>query len=244
MSTMQPETKGRASRFVQLLARLLLGALFIYLGISNARHGADFLRYTREQLLITNPSAAGLFTAVAPWLEVLYGVWLLTGLAQNAAALIGRWWLGFMFVIMGLHKALPDPGAFLKLVDQYDMVSNTFLLNCIAAALPWFEVYCGLLLLAGVAVRGAALSIAGMLVPFTVIVVKRALVIAATEHTAFCAVKFDCGCGAGEVYICHKVVENTLLLLLSLWLLSGRGRQLCLRFALLKDRQPAPAGPS
>jgi len=54
------------------------------------------------------------------------------------------------------------------------MVTSPFLLNSIGAALPWFEVYCGVLLLAGVAVRGAALNLVAMLVPFTLIVLKRA----------------------------------------------------------------------
>jgi len=241
MSATQPNERRGLARMIPLLGRWLLGGLFIYLGISNALHGADFLRYVREQLLITNPFLAGLFTATAPWLEVFYGLWLFSGLALGTAALVGRWWLGCMFIIMGLHKAFPDPGAFVRLIGQYDMVSNPFVLNSIAATLPWFEVYCGLLLLAGVAVRGAALSIAAMLVPFTLVVLKRALVIAATDHLPFCAVKFDCGCGAGEVYICHKLVENTLLLLLSLWLLTGRGRQFSLRFSLLGDKVPAPA---
>ena len=47
--------------------------------------------------------------------------------------------------------------------------------------------------------------------------------------------KFDCGCGTGEVFICHKLVENTVLLLLSAWLLTGAGRQLCLRFSLFRE---------
>jgi len=116
------------------------------------------------------------------------------------------------------------------------MVTSPFLLNSIGAALPWFEVYCGLLLLVGVAVRGSALNLAAMLVPFTLIVLKRALAIAATSGIPFCAVKFDCGCGAGEVFICHKLVENTVLLLLAAWLLTGRGRQLCLRFSLFREK--------
>ena len=56
-------------------------------------------------------------------------------------------------------------------------------MNSIGAALPWFEVFCGLLLLFGVAVRGAALMLMAMLVPFTLIVLKRALAIAAGLHT-------------------------------------------------------------
>ena len=39
-----------------------------------------------------------------------------------------------------------------KLVRQYDVVHDTLLLNSIASALPWFELMCGGLLVAGVAV--------------------------------------------------------------------------------------------
>ncbi len=177
--------------------------------------------------------------ATAPWLEIIYGLLLLSGLARDTAAVLGRWWLGCVFIYMGLNKALPHPEYFLKLMRQYDMVSSHLVLNSIGAALPWFEVLCGLLLLAGIAVRGAALNIVVMLVPFTLIVLKRALALAATTGKPFCAVKFDCGCGAGEVFICHKLVENTVLLLLATWLLIGRGRQLCCRFDLVREEAPA-----
>ena len=52
--------------------------------------------------------------ATAPWLEVLYGVLLLTGIAREAAAVLARWWLGCVFIFMGLHKALPHPEYFLE----------------------------------------------------------------------------------------------------------------------------------
>jgi hypothetical protein len=148
---------------------------------------------------------------------------------------------------MGLNKALPDPQYFLKLVRQYHMVSTPWLLNLIAATLPWFEVFCGLLLLFGVAVRGSALMLIAMLVPFTAVVFKRALEIAAgPPPLPLCAVKFDCGCGMGEVFICHKLVENTVLVLMSAWLLTGAGRRLCLCFSLFREEaqvveQPEPA---
>ncbi len=224
--------KRRPLDIAGLLARWLLGGLFIYLGLSKVLHPAEFLNFVRQQLAVTNPSLASAIAAAAPWLEVLYGLLLLTGFARDTAAVLARWWLGCFFIYMGLSKALPHPEYFLKLVRQYDMVSNPFLLNSIGAALPWFEVYCGVLLVAGVAVRGSALTLAVMLVPFTLLVLKRALAIAAVSGMPFCAVKFDCGCGAGEVFICHKLVENTVLLLLAAWLLTGRGRQLCLRFSL------------
>ena len=235
--------KHRPRDLAALLARWLLGGLFIYLGLSKVFHPAEFMAFLRQQAMVTNLSLLGLIAATAPWLEVLYGLVLLAGLARDAAAVLARWWLGCVFIYMGLNKALPHPEYFLKLVRQYDIVTDPLLLNSIGAALPWFEVFCGLLLVFGVAVRGSALLLLVMLVPFTLVVLNRALAIAAATGKAFCAVKFDCGCGAGEVFICHKLVENTVLLLLSAWLLTGRGHQLCLRFGLFREPSPALAPP-
>ncbi|PWU14673.1 MAG: hypothetical protein C5B50_16855 [Verrucomicrobia bacterium] len=134
---------------------------------------------------------------------------------------------------MGLVKAL-NPGAFLELVREYHIVNNSLILNSIAAALPWFEVICGLLLVAGVAVRGTAVVTLGMLVPFTVTVLRRALTIASVQKLAFCAVKFDCGCGNGPQFICKKLVENSALILLSCWLIFSASRYFCAHFELFK----------
>jgi len=153
--------------------------------------------------------------------------------AENLAVLI-RWLVGGFMIYMGLVKAL-DPVSFLKLVRQYDLVQTPLLLNAISAALPWFEVFCGVLLLTGIAVRGATLMLLAMLVPFTIIVLKRALAIHAASSIAFCAVKFDCGCGMGEVFICHKLAENGLLIALSVWLLSGRGQRWAVRYDLFRS---------
>ena len=147
--------------------------------------------------------------------------------------ILSRWLLGALFVYMGFSKAL-HPEAFLKLLRQYDLTTQPVVLNSIAACLPWFEVFCGLVLLAGVAVRGTALLLVLMLVPFTAVVLHRALGVASLQHIAFCAVRFDCGCGGGEVLICRKLVENAFLILLSLASLGGFGRPLSARFALFQ----------
>jgi uncharacterized membrane protein YphA (DoxX/SURF4 family) len=158
----------------------------------------------------------------------------------EAAAVIARWLLGALFVYMGLQKAL-HPVEFLKLVREYHLVTTPWMLNSIAACLPWFEMFCGLLLLAGIAVRGAALAIILMLVPFTAIVAQRAVDIHAGQGIPFCAVKFDCGCGNGEVFICRKIAENVLATALACWLLFTRaGRRLCLRYQLFPRGQPDP----
>ena len=154
-------------------------------------------------------------------------------IALNLSSVLVRWMLGAVFLYTGLSKAL-HPVDFLKLVRQYDLVQSSLVLNSIAAALPWFEIFCGLLLLAGVAVRGTALTLMLMLVPLTVLVFHRALLLQSALAISFCAVKFDCGCGNGTEFICRKLLENFLLILLSGWLLFGRGCQFSLRFNLIK----------
>jgi uncharacterized membrane protein YphA (DoxX/SURF4 family) len=139
---------------------------------------------------------------------------------------------------MGLSKAL-DPVGFLKLVHAYDLVTFPLLLNLIASILPWFEVFCGLFLLLGVAVRGTALVSGVMLVAFTLLVLRRALALHASGSLSFCAIKFDCGCGAGEVFICRKLVENTALALASLGLAFLQQHRVCLRPMLFGSAEPA-----
>jgi uncharacterized membrane protein YphA (DoxX/SURF4 family) len=155
-------------------------------------------------------------------------------IATDTSAVLARWLLGAVFLYMGLSKAL-YPVDFLKLLRQYDIVQSSLLLNSMAAALPWFEVFCGLLLLTGIAVRGTALTLMVMLVPFTGLVLHRALLLHSALAIPFCAVKFDCGCGTGEEFICRKLLENFLLILLTAWLLVGHGRQFSLRFNLIKS---------
>ncbi len=142
-----------------------------------------------------------------------------------------RWLLGALFVYTGLVK-IGDPVAFLKLVRQYDLVHTPFLLNSIAATLPWFEAGCGALSQIGVAARGTARTMVAVLVPSPGVVWHRALVLEAAKLIPFCAVKFDCGCGTGEVFICAKLLENFCLILLACWLLSGRGRHYALAYSI------------
>jgi uncharacterized membrane protein YphA (DoxX/SURF4 family) len=152
----------------------------------------------------------------------------------DLVAVLARWLLGAVFLYVGLNKAL-HPVEFLKLLRQYELVQSSLALNSIASALPWFEVFCGLLLVLGVAVRGAALTLLLLLVPFTCAVLQRALAMHTALAIPLCAVKFDCGCGTGEVFICRKLMENVILLVLSGWLLRGRGRKLSLRYSLDQD---------
>ncbi len=149
----------------------------------------------------------------------------------DATGVLARWLLGMLFIYLGLSKAL-HPVDFLKLVRQYDLLHSPWLLDSVAAMLPWFEVFCGGLLLAGIAVRGSALMLILMLVPFTGAIFHRALALQSALSIPFCMVKFDCGCGTGEVFVCRKLLENLILILLAGWLLAGSGRNFCVRYRL------------
>ena len=146
------------------------------------------------------------------------GVWVTV-----AARLI----LGMTFVYLGLVKAL-DPVGFLKLVRQFETLPQPFALNAVAAVLPWFEIFCGALLLVGIRPRGTALVTLVLLIGFTSLIALRALATFRGGALPFCAIRFDCGCGAGEVLICSKLAENFLLCLLSLVVLLRPSRRFCL----------------
>ena len=151
------------------------------------------------------------------------------------ALVVARLFLGVAFFYLGLVKA-SDPVAFLKQVRAYELVNQPLLLNSVAVILPWLEMLCGVLLVSGVALRGTALVTLALLVFFTAAVANRGLALAREQDTRLCVIKFDCGCGTGEVFVCNKLVENSLLIGLAVLPLI-RPRQ---RFALGREG----AGPS
>jgi hypothetical protein len=72
----------------------------------------------------------------------------------------------------------------------------------------------------------------GLLVPFTWMVLRRAWSIHLDQGVPFCAVGFDCGCGAGEVMICAKLLENAGLMLLAAFVLFSPAGRWCIRHGL------------
>jgi len=153
--------------------------------------------------------------------------------------LVARLVVGGAFIWLGLLK-LQDPVAFLKALREYDMFppAHPWLMNATAAALPGAEIACGLLLMLGVGVRGAALFLLVLLAVFTTAIAARASELAHQGSLALCAVAFDCGCGAGVQNACRKLAENTGLVLLCLVVLASRSRRWCWRGALLRGGTP------
>lgn len=144
--------------------------------------------------------------------------------------LVARLVAGGMFIHLGAAK-LDDQVTFLKLIRQYDIVETPWVLNAIAAWVPWLEIWFGALLVVGAAVRGTALVMLAMVVAFTLAVHDRGSVLAAEQGLSLCEVAFDCGCGTGVVNVCRKLAENVgLAVLLVIAVLSGT-RRWCLQRA-------------
>jgi uncharacterized membrane protein YphA (DoxX/SURF4 family) len=167
--------------------------------------------------------------------------------ATGVPLLLARLGVGGMFAYLAYMK-LRDPINFLKLTHAYGVVSpNQWpVLNLIAVALPWLEMVCAAALLLGVARRGAALLITGMLLFFTPLLAVHAWQLhtaAGSAFATFCAVKFDCGCGTGEVFICPKLVENIALLIGALIGLFSTSQRFCLANLFTRRRAAAPASP-
>lgn len=143
--------------------------------------------------------------------------------------LLARAVLGLTFIYMGGHK-LGDPIDFLKLVRQYQMLPETpaIFLNSTAIVLPWLEIVSGVALLLGLRHRGAAACIALMLCVFTPAILLRALRMLNDDGGSFWDIKFDCGCGAGEVIIWQKLLSNTGLLALAVFALLSSSTRWCL----------------
>jgi uncharacterized membrane protein YphA (DoxX/SURF4 family) len=164
--------------------------------------------------------------------------------ARDGLALLARLLLGGVFVYLACRK-LADPVAFLKAVRQFGVVADTdpHLLNAVAAWLPWLEAWCGLLLVLGIGVRGAALTLLAMLLVFTPAIASRGLELQHDGGAAFCDIAFDCGCGTGMVNVCSKLAQNLGLIALALVALLSGSRRFALRPVLLASRDPgSPAG--
>lgn len=150
--------------------------------------------------------------------------WRHSGLLLAVARLVA----GGMFIHLGLLK-LDDQVSFLKLIRQYEMVDTPWMLNAMAAWLPWLEIWLGALLVLGLAVRGTSVLMLAMLVVFTTAVFGRGTALAEADGVSLCSVAFDCGCGSGVVNVCRKLGENVGLAVMLLIALLSRTRAWCLQ---------------
>lgn len=161
------------------------------------------------------------------------GSWLRRIDRSGVPLLLARLVLAFMFITMGVKK-LDYPPEFLKQVRLYHMLPEEppIFLNSTAIVLPWLEIICGVALLIGLRVRGAAVCILIMLCVFTPAILARTLQIQAETGESFFKIAFDCGCGAGVVNAAEKLRDNIGLVLLAVVALISQSKRFCLQTLL------------
>jgi uncharacterized membrane protein YphA (DoxX/SURF4 family) len=104
------------------------------------------------------------------------------------AAFLFRLFLGATFIYASWHK-LQDPAEFARVVYSYQMLPEIFV-NIFAVILPWLELICGILILAGFFMRGSILIINVLLVTF----------LTAMTISLFKGLDIGCGCfSAGDI---------------------------------------------
>ncbi|MBK9120380.1 MAG: hypothetical protein IPM18_12380 [Phycisphaerales bacterium] len=146
--------------------------------------------------------------------------------------LLARLGVGGWFAYLAILKIMA-PANFLKTLRGFEVLPTEppFLMHAVVIVLPWLELLCAAAVVLGIWRRGAALLINGMLLYFTPLLALHAATLLsdparAGEFAWYCAVKFDCGCGTGETYICTKLAENLALQVGALIILFSRSRLL------------------
>ncbi len=123
-----------------------------------------------------------------------------------------------VFIYAALQK-IGKPLLFADEIEMYKVLRHGPLLYLSAIILPWMELLCGLALLTGIFMRGAALLFAAMNLVFIVVIANRTVAIMAADGTPLRQIYFDCGCGFGPVYAWKKLIEDTGFLVFSVAIL-------------------------
>lgn len=144
--------------------------------------------------------------------------------------LMARLLIGFVFVVASYHKIL-DPENFAGTLRNYMIISESYS-NLIALTLPWIEMGTGLLLIAGIWVKPAALLSTAMLVCFL-----GALVFAYVIN-----LDIDCGCfysdssSEGRIGVYHLVRDSFLVSASAFMLFSDDQGKWLRRFSLFNRK--------
>ena len=136
---------------------------------------------------------------------------LQTAMQAQKLGIFIRIGLGVVFLFSSAGKIV-DPQAFMDIVAQYRLLPPT-LVWATAVFLPWIEALCGLALVSGRFVKGAALLVSLMMVLF----------IAVTLYNGYRGLDVACGCFSVTARKPSNIALNTLrdlfILAAGLWVL-------------------------
>lgn len=91
----------RTADILAVLARWILAAVFLHLGITKALHPEEFLRLVRQYGVFEQSIPLNLVAATLPWIEILCGLLLVSGVAvRGTALLVATMLAGFTIAIL------------------------------------------------------------------------------------------------------------------------------------------------
>ena len=119
-----------------------------------------------------------------------------------------RIFIGFVFIYASIEKIL-DPAYFAGTIRNYQIVPDA-ITNLVAIILPWLELICGILLLAGFWHQTAAFILTLLMVAFIIAILS----------AIFRGLDIECGCfGSGSSANWTRIIEDLFLLSFSLQIL-------------------------
>lgn len=121
--------------------------------------------------------------------------------------LISRLVVGMLFIVVGAGK-IADPILFSKEIANYRLLPE-LLINWSAIIIPWVEVVCGIMLIAGIRLRANAIIISALLIAFNIMVASAWMR----------GLDINCGCYsniAKQTVGLPKILENFGFLFLSI----------------------------
>ena len=203
-----------------LFIRLLIGSAFTFAGI--VKIGTAVPKPPALTLIPNLPIA--LFGIALPWIELIFGLMIISGMAYNHAYILrtARILIGSIFIFAAIDK-IANPDAFAKSINNFHVLPYS-MINIPALILPWVELLCGILVLMGIKQKASSLLISAMLAVFII-----AIIVA-----IFRGYNINCGCfgenspaAAAEVTKVGwtKVIEDLRWLIASLFLYFYSERQ-------------------
>jgi putative oxidoreductase len=112
--------------------------------------------------------------------------------------------VGLVFIYASIDK-IADPAYFAVTIQHYQLLPN-LTINLVAIILPWLELICGVLLVAGIWHRSAALIISFLLITFII----------AITSVIIRGLDIDCGCfGSDTSANWARIVEDLFMLTFS-----------------------------
>jgi uncharacterized membrane protein YphA (DoxX/SURF4 family) len=116
--------------------------------------------------------------------------------------------VGLVFIYASIEK-ISSPAYFAGTIQNYQIIPDS-MLNIVAITLPWLELVCGVLLLAGVWHRSAAFIISLLMIVFIIAILSAILR----------GLDIECGCfGSGTSADWTRIIEDLFLLAFSLHIL-------------------------